>query len=304
MTVVWRFGRIDLTPTLKAKYLYDAWGNCTISSETTSYDVANANPIRYRGYYYDDDTALYYCNARYYSPKWHRFISPDGTGYLDPESVNGLNQYCYCGNDPVNCIDPSGHFVLTVSALLTGVAIAAGIGAGIAFGATAWTDWRDDGQVFNGSVGFDQYLGNILGGAISGTGIGVCGMLGVSLGISIVAGEALAVGATTLSGMATLGISLGSAFGTGALGYTARVAFNSTENFDWTDMFISAGANTASGFTTFIASMWRGALGYMIPGQKTSLHNLLMYQIFMFEHQGFTIKALIAFIKNKLQEVY
>ena len=40
---------------LKAKYLYDAWGNCTISSETTDYVVANANPIRYRGYYYDDE---------------------------------------------------------------------------------------------------------------------------------------------------------------------------------------------------------------------------------------------------------
>ena len=86
---------------LKAKYLYDAWGNCTISSETTDYVVANANPIRYRGYYYDDDTGLYYCNARYYSPKWRRFISPDDTTYLDPESVNGLNLYCYCGNAPI-----------------------------------------------------------------------------------------------------------------------------------------------------------------------------------------------------------
>ena len=53
-------------------------------------------------YYSDDDTGLYYCNARYYSPKWRRFISPDDTAYLDPDSVNGLNLYCYCGNDPVN----------------------------------------------------------------------------------------------------------------------------------------------------------------------------------------------------------
>ena len=100
--------------TLKAKYLYDAWGNCTISSETTDYDVANTNPIRYRGYYYDSDTGLYYCNARYYSPKWRRFISPDDTAYLDPESPNGLNLYCYCYNDPVNFFDPSGHWFETV----------------------------------------------------------------------------------------------------------------------------------------------------------------------------------------------
>ena len=33
-------------------------GNCTISGETTDITVAQANPIRYRGYYYDDDTGL------------------------------------------------------------------------------------------------------------------------------------------------------------------------------------------------------------------------------------------------------
>ncbi len=85
-----------------AKYIYDAWGNCTISGETTNNALAKANPIRYRGYYYDDDTGLYYLNARYYSPKWRRFLSPDSTEYLAPETVNGLNLYCYCGNDPIN----------------------------------------------------------------------------------------------------------------------------------------------------------------------------------------------------------
>ena len=92
-------------------YSYDAWGNCTIDSTTTNYDLAHTNPIRYRGYYYDEDTKLYYLNARYYSPEFRRFISPDDTAYLDPESVNGLNLYCYCGNDPVNYCDPSGHFL-------------------------------------------------------------------------------------------------------------------------------------------------------------------------------------------------
>ena len=41
-----------------ARYLYDAWGNCTIGTGTTNQAVAKANPIRYRGYYYDDDTGL------------------------------------------------------------------------------------------------------------------------------------------------------------------------------------------------------------------------------------------------------
>ena len=100
---------VNTNGTVVARYLYDAFGNCTIASGTTNTAVANANPIRYRGYYYDDDTGLYYCNARYYSPKWRRFISPDDTAYLDPESVNGLNLYCYCNNDPVNYADPTGR---------------------------------------------------------------------------------------------------------------------------------------------------------------------------------------------------
>lgn len=92
-----------------AKYTYDAYGNCNIASGTTSFAVADANPIRYRGYYYDSDTRLYYLNARYYRPEWRRFISPDSTEYIDPENPNGLNLYAYCGNDPVNYADPSGH---------------------------------------------------------------------------------------------------------------------------------------------------------------------------------------------------
>jgi len=109
----------DTSGNMVAKYLYDAWGNCTISSETTNYAVANANPIRYRGYYYDDDTGLYYCNARYYSPKWRRFISPDDTTYLNPKTVNGLNLYCYCYNDPINYIDFSGKFPIAIEAINT-----------------------------------------------------------------------------------------------------------------------------------------------------------------------------------------
>ena len=147
-----------------------------------------ANPIRYRGYYYDEDTGLYYCNTRYYSPKWRRFISPDDTAYLDPTSPNGLNQYCYCNNDPINYADPSGG-----SAILIGLIIGAIVGAGVGFGTVAYMDYRDDGQLFNGSIAWYDYLGatllgGVVGGAI-GAGVGYC-----LPGISSFAGSSFSFG--------------------------------------------------------------------------------------------------------------
>ena len=157
-----------------AKYLYDAWGNCTISSETTDYVVANANPIRYRGYYYDDDTGLYYCNARYYSPKWRRFISPDDTAYLDPKSVNGLNLYCYCNNDPVNFADPSGcaSILITLGIMAIGGLIGAAVGAGT----SAIMQYAFNGEVNWQSVGVAA-LSGFVSGAIAASPLGRVGQL-------------------------------------------------------------------------------------------------------------------------------
>ena len=98
----------DANGTRTVEYAYDAFGNCTVKYSTIS-DLASNNPIRYRGYYYDRETGLYYLNARYYNPEWRRFISPDSTEYIDYENPNGLNLYAYCNNNPVNYADPSGH---------------------------------------------------------------------------------------------------------------------------------------------------------------------------------------------------
>ena len=146
-------------------YTYDAWGNCTIDSSTTDYTLAHDNPIRYRGYYYDEDTGLYYLNSRYYNPEWRRFISPDDTAYLDAETPNGLNLYCYCNNDPINYADPSGHSVIAAILIGLGIGVAAGLGY------AAYTDYQDNYNI-DGSIGWQRYLGySIIGGAI-GAGIG------------------------------------------------------------------------------------------------------------------------------------
>ncbi|MBQ9716317.1 MAG: hypothetical protein IJV77_07950 [Clostridia bacterium] len=115
-----------------AKYVYDAWGNhiayywngnafAEAISNTTNANcqIALFNPFRYRGYYFDNETGLYYLNSRYYDPQVGRFINADTIDYLDSSSVDGVNLYTYCYNNPIMYADPSGHWVETVFDILS-----------------------------------------------------------------------------------------------------------------------------------------------------------------------------------------
>ena len=98
--------------------------------------MARFNTFIYKGYNYDVETQLFYCNSRYYSPKLCRFISPDSIEYLDPQSINGLNLYAYCMNNPIMYSDPSGHmpeWLSTTLKIIGGVAIIAGCVVGSIF---------------------------------------------------------------------------------------------------------------------------------------------------------------------------
>ena len=86
-----------------ATYEYDAWGNIVSSSGR----LAEINPLRYRGYYYDNETGFYYLQSRYYDPVNRRFINADGL-ISSNWSFSGLNMFAYCENDPVGRSDPSG----------------------------------------------------------------------------------------------------------------------------------------------------------------------------------------------------
>ena len=120
-----------------AEYVYDAWGNCTITTNVNGYGTRN--PIRYRGYYFDNDLQMYYLMTRYYDPQTGRFINADTPEYLKPSKINGLNLYAYCNNNPVMNVDPSGHEVLSVATtwLLCQIAMIL-IAGGIFF---AFVDW-------------------------------------------------------------------------------------------------------------------------------------------------------------------
>ncbi len=76
---------------------------------TSSGAFRNINPIRYRGYYFDTETGLYYLKSRYYDPEVGRFINADVLADTDRGST-GLNLFAYCGCDPINRTDDGGGF--------------------------------------------------------------------------------------------------------------------------------------------------------------------------------------------------
>ena len=102
---------VDSNGNVMVKYSYTAFGEVTIQNPYSvnhnlhqlSELLIEHNALLYKGYCYDVETQLFYCNSRYYSPELCRWISPDSIEYLDPESINGLNLYCYCANNPVMC---------------------------------------------------------------------------------------------------------------------------------------------------------------------------------------------------------
>ena len=67
------------------------------------------NPLRYRGYVYDNETELYYLQSRYYDPDVGRFINADAFASTS-QGILGNNMFAYCRNNPVSRIDPSGTY--------------------------------------------------------------------------------------------------------------------------------------------------------------------------------------------------
>ncbi len=89
-------------------YLYDAFG------EEKDAQTNDHNPFRYCGEYLDNESGNVYLRARYYDPATSRMISKDSyEGNI--KNPLSLNLYIYCANDPVNNIDPSGHWAVAVA---------------------------------------------------------------------------------------------------------------------------------------------------------------------------------------------
>lgn len=215
-----------------ASYSYDSWGNCTVKTIVVN-NFSSYNPIRYRGYYYDRETGLYYLNARYYNPEWRRFISPDSTEYIDSETPNGLNLYAYCNNDPVNFADPSGC-------------------------APEWWEWALAGAVVAGLIiGAVCTGGTLVGAALAGAALGA----GMSLGTQAFGGElnwgqfALDTGVGALTGLIggsgitrTTATILGGIIGAGSNFASQLINLKPGENISFMQVILAGAMGAASGF--------------------------------------------------------
>lgn len=157
---------VDTTGATVASYVYDAWGRVLTSSGT----LKDVNPLRYRGYYYDSETKLYYLGSRYYDPLVKRFINSDTSNLViaNPNSLNDKNLFAYCDNNPVMRTDDGGEF--------WNVVVGAAVGGIINGACTLYSCVKsgESGWSLAGQVATSFVCGAI-GGAVAGTTLGVVG---------------------------------------------------------------------------------------------------------------------------------
>ncbi len=163
----------DVNGNVLATYEYDAWGRLISSSGS----LAEINPLRYRGYYYDTETELYYLSNRYYDPKVSRFINADSTDAV--LSANGLydqNLFAYCDNNPVMRADNEGGFWHILAGAAVGGLISGAVQ--VATNLATGKEWSDGllGSVATGAIG----------GALSATGLSRLAIFGANALVSAI----------------------------------------------------------------------------------------------------------------------
>ena len=205
---------VDSTGSVVVQYYYDAWGNHKVVDAdgdeiTDQNNIGNLNPFRYRGYYYDTETGLYFLQTRYYDPEVGRFLNRDSVQYADPETINGLNLYAYCLNNPVEYADPTGHFVISA---IVALAILGGVIGGTVGGVAMYNIAKNSG-VEDAALILYTILG-VLGGGAAGAALGAAagyllGGTAVSGAVAIAGGGTASVGATLAkAGACILGLGI------------------------------------------------------------------------------------------------
>ncbi len=179
-------GIVDSNGTIVVKYDYNAFGKLiSITGDST---LGNRNPFRWKGYYYDTESEMYYCKSRYYVPAWCRWLNADSYSCLNFEDINQSNLFVYCGNNPVMYGDETGHWpkwaawTLSVTAIVVGVALCA-TGVGGVAGSILLASGA--GSLIGGYVNEangGSFTAGYIGGAVTGA---LCGY-GAALGASAI----------------------------------------------------------------------------------------------------------------------
>ena len=136
-------GILDSDYNVIVNYQYDAWGRILSITDNNGNEITNTNhiayinPFRYRSYYYDNETKLYYLNSRYYNPNWGRFLNADGTIAAN-EDVISHNLFAYVSNNPINKLDSDGNFAISLGIAIGGLLL---LGVASYYGAKAISEW-------------------------------------------------------------------------------------------------------------------------------------------------------------------
>ena len=261
------------------KYRYDAWGKCVVDTSTTNIELANLNPFRYRSYYFDTETDLYFLKTRYYDPEIGRFMTIDDISYLDPESINGLNLYAYCGDNPNKYVDPDGHFAISIAFLIGSILIGAAFGA-VFSGVTAYSA---------GERGWDLFW-DILGGGIFGAAIGATVAFGGAAGLGAIAGSAV-TGINVSMGTA-LTVSIGGTAFASATKYSLDCAA-STRQWNIGGYLIESVQGAVQGLATFYLAYLGGKAGLF-----NKIGNFKGWYDFYIGYGGMNNLKMISYISN------
>lgn len=230
------------------------------------------NPFRYRSYFYDEETGLYYLKTRYYDPETGRFITIDGIEYLDPETINGLNLYAYCGNNPVMNVDPTGE-IFFLFALLIGVVTGALMG-GVVGGVSAVIK----GQNFWGGFLSGALVGGVLGGVLILGGATMLAITGKAIAGFVVASTVTAK--LGLIGGTLVGSFIASA-GAGMGAYAVNESMNGRK-IQWPEMIrqgLMTGLKGIVAFGTGIVLAATGSFNYLIRGFTQTLSDKIQSTI-------------------------
>lgn len=166
----------------------------TALNEPANWPTGEPTDHKFTGKELDDSTGLYFYGARYYDPSIGRFVTPD-TIVQAPYDPQSLNRYSYCRNNPLNYVDPTGHWfwaAIIIGAILggasastshqpiwQGVLMGALGGALVAGGAAAFGFWGAAGGGMlagagtAGATGGNVGFGALVGGLGAGLGYGL-----------------------------------------------------------------------------------------------------------------------------------